>query len=645
MAALDVSQYTYAGVLAWMEQEWRRFHRDREEWQSEKALLCSAVQGLQRQLQALRAEYAQALRRPPQPGAAAAAQQQQQPPGEAQGVPWATPRPPQTPHLDTAEQQGMLAALRLPPSQGVPGVLPPAAAAREPPPEGAFPVHLGSVSDAGSADQVSESGTASSGVDTVVRAFASGGQSEDGLNSSVVRPREVWQASPPPSSDEAVAPPHGLRRASHRVAGASSPNISDWPSGRDSRGSALEGLQSPPSGMPPEDVGPTPTPPVSVPSAADASSSGGRRRWDLRASVRGHFGAVRCACWAGESALALTGGDDHIIRLWDARRVLRSKDRDEPTHTFRGHRAPVVSVRATREEVLAGAADGAIRLWRMPATEGEGEQRTQPAAPSGLGVLLEEHSDAVWGLSVLRLVPGPGPPGRPSSALSFASGGADGKILLWSRAAGAALPSVEHRLHPTPQMTAADFSVAAVHYTTEQLGARRLFAAYCTGTDPGGLAVWQVTWNAAGALDAALMWNRAMQSRPTCISTPAGLMQWVTRRCRGIAQPESAAAVGDASGAIEMIDLSDGSVLTRLVPHTGAVTAVQCIGDALISSSHDGTVQRSGVTEGRGEGELAAGHLRRFGEGVCGVICHAGKGIAVSYGADSSIAWHCAPRS
>jgi WD40 repeat protein len=107
------------------------------------------------------------------------------------------------------------------------------------------------------------------------------------------------------------------------------------------------------------------------------STSDGRPLWQVDAH------RARCVCWSPDASTLVTGGADHLLRLWDAAAATVR------TTFEQGHTAPVLAVRFTADgkRVFSHGEESAVRMWD-PAT---GKQNGKPIAPqtplSGMAVL------------------------------------------------------------------------------------------------------------------------------------------------------------------------------------------------------------------------------------------------------------------
>ena len=125
------------------------------------------------------------------------------------------------------------------------------------------------------------------------------------------------------------------------------------------------------------------------------------------ASFIGHTSFVRSIAFSGDGGRLVTGTQDGVVRLWNARR--EGEIRDE-MHLFRGHEGAVESVAFTPDgrRIITAATDGTVRIWdavqgsELLALPG---QRDYPKAcalsPDGtlLVTALDDGSPRIWGLS------------------------------------------------------------------------------------------------------------------------------------------------------------------------------------------------------------------------------------------------------
>ncbi|MCI0689440.1 MAG: HlyD family efflux transporter periplasmic adaptor subunit, partial [Sporichthyaceae bacterium] len=157
-----------------------------------------------------------------------------------------------------------------------------------------------------------------------------------------------------------------------------------------------------------------------------------------------HKGPVTCAAFSPDGKLLATGGEDHLIRLWDT-------SNGELLHLCppdQGHRGAVTSLHfaSNTELVSAGRGDQSVRVWRLganslPSGVNEFPRRSGDVAdlgvsPDGKRVLFDQGRD----LQVLSLATGQieGVLHNTSPAMNFTTmalfSPKDGKLVLTASA-------------------------------------------------------------------------------------------------------------------------------------------------------------------------------------------------------------------
>jgi WD40 repeat protein/serine/threonine protein kinase/pSer/pThr/pTyr-binding forkhead associated (FHA) protein len=172
-----------------------------------------------------------------------------------------------------------------------------------------------------------------------------------------------------------------------------------------------------------------------------------KRQW----KSEGHQGAVRSVTFSPDGRQALSGGDDHRIKLW---RVATG----ECLQTFHRHRGRVLTVlfHPDRQHILSASDDQAIRIWEIATgqvkqTFNDHHDLTSIAcSPDGLYVLAGDNSIKLWDINtgqVVRTFEGHqgsvrsvvfSPDGR-----FFLSGGDDQQLKLWEVKTGRCLRTLE----------------------------------------------------------------------------------------------------------------------------------------------------------------------------------------------------------
>jgi WD40 repeat protein len=93
-----------------------------------------------------------------------------------------------------------------------------------------------------------------------------------------------------------------------------------------------------------------------VPSASRSSAASNSEA----SCFREHRGWVRCVAFTPDSACALSGGDDAILRLWDL-------SNRRPVIELAGHQGAIMSLAIASDgrRVLSGSWDGTVRFWDL----------------------------------------------------------------------------------------------------------------------------------------------------------------------------------------------------------------------------------------------------------------------------------------
>ena len=291
--------------------------------------------------------------------------------------------------------------------------------------------------------------------------------------------------------------------------------------------------------------------------------------WDLEARkprhILKHAGAVYALAISTDGKTIATGGFDKVIRLWNA-------DSGELKGQREGHTASVrcLAFNPNGDELASGAADYSIRQWSLT------------------GDIVRElhgHSRSVRSLTYL-------PPGL------LASGGDDGRLLVWNSSEGAVL----HSFGPYPDgvlsvaaSAKSSFVVAGlgngkVHVLDPHEGQTRAVlmgaseATHTVAVSPDGRQV------AAGGFDKTIrLWSAGMT--PT---QPAVAYAHASPVRATVISPDRAIVVtGGADGTIRLFDSQSANETARWKAHEGAVEAIafSADGSALASGGADKSVR------------------------------------------------------
>jgi WD40 repeat protein/serine/threonine protein kinase len=324
--------------------------------------------------------------------------------------------------------------------------------------------------------------------------------------------------------------------------------------------------------------------------------------------------------------LALTAGEDHGVRLWDAAggRSLR---------TLYGHGDQVTSVDISADggRAVSASWDGTVRLWDLtsgaclaigevtPWTQGQGERQRRE---------LEEE-DKREGRIVDRCYPAPPDSPELNSASSPARLSANGAVVAWVEADGRIQVWDFDRARPRRTIKG--------HYGASQLelSAAGDRALTCFGGQRGAVRLWDLesgrtVWETDGANCIFVRFGpgdrtviTADGDRTLRVWEPAsgrmlgGLTLPASRHVASVALSEDArvAVIGEWGGIVSYWDLANGRCVRTFKGHQDRVSAVQLAPDGAFarSASLDGTI-RTWRLPGRFEAALRVSRPRGHGE-------------------------------
>ena len=338
----------------------------------------------------------------------------------------------------------------------------------------------------------------------------------------------------------------------------------------------------------------------------------------LTRTLTGHDGWVRAVAVSADGQLAVSGGGDGTVRVWD---LAAGTQRGAP---LTGHKGPVFAVALSADGQLAvsGGDDGTVRVWDLAA----GTQRGAP---------LTGHDDSVFAVAL-------------SADGQFAvSGGRDGTVRVWDLAAGTQrdAPLTGHNGWVRAVALSADgqFAVSGGDDGTVRvwdLAAGTQCDAPLTGHDGRVLAVaFSVDGQLAISADrdddgTVRVWDLAagtQRDTPLDHKRPAWAV-W------GVAlSPDGQLAVsGDVNGTVRIWDLAAGT--QRGAPLTGHNHSVRAValsadGQLAVSGDDDGTVRVWDLAAGTQRDAPLTGHDGR----VRAVALSADGQLAVSGDDDGTV--------
>jgi WD40 repeat protein len=81
------------------------------------------------------------------------------------------------------------------------------------------------------------------------------------------------------------------------------------------------------------------------------------------ATLTGHEGTVNAVVFGPDGRTLATGGDDHMVRLWDAAAHRQIGRLDHESSVY------AVAFSPDGATLAAGGTDDAVRMWRAPFTQ------------------------------------------------------------------------------------------------------------------------------------------------------------------------------------------------------------------------------------------------------------------------------------
>ncbi|KAK3817508.1 MAG: WD40-repeat-containing domain protein [Benniella sp.] len=140
-----------------------------------------------------------------------------------------------------------------------------------------------------------------------------------------------------------------------------------------------------------------------------------------------HMDTVRSVAFHPTDRALLSGSEDGTMKYWNlepALKELKSSLNGEmdPIHTYRGHTKPItaVAISADQNKCFSASMDSTVRSWKLVPMDKETYSRFDPSLPMSSFI---GHTDTVWDIRLFPL--------SVASSQLLASISADGALKIW----------------------------------------------------------------------------------------------------------------------------------------------------------------------------------------------------------------------
>ncbi|WFD00473.1 1,2-dihydroxy-3-keto-5-methylthiopentene dioxygenase [Malassezia yamatoensis] len=142
--------------------------------------------------------------------------------------------------------------------------------------------------------------------------------------------------------------------------------------------------------------------------------------WNLKGSVQAHFDSIRAVTFDLHMSRLFTASDDATIKHWTTK-TSAGETQVDLLHTLRGHQAGVTCllVYKERRSLYSGSMDGTVRVWSLS----DEPESTTPSS-SIPSQVLAQHPEAVWGMALF--------PSETQDEPTLGTVSSDGYVRIWS---------------------------------------------------------------------------------------------------------------------------------------------------------------------------------------------------------------------
>ncbi|WFD44537.1 1,2-dihydroxy-3-keto-5-methylthiopentene dioxygenase [Malassezia psittaci] len=142
--------------------------------------------------------------------------------------------------------------------------------------------------------------------------------------------------------------------------------------------------------------------------------------WNLKGSVQAHFDSIRAVTFDLHMSRLFTASDDATIKHWTTK-TSAGETQVDLLQTLRGHQAGVTCLLVYKEHrsLYSGSMDGTVRVWSL---SDSAESTTPP--PSITSQVFAQHPQAVWGMALF--------PTETQDEPTIGTVSSDGLVRIWS---------------------------------------------------------------------------------------------------------------------------------------------------------------------------------------------------------------------
>ncbi|KAK3929953.1 Striatin-3 [Frankliniella fusca] len=325
-----------------------------------------------------------------------------------------------------------------------------------------------------------------------------------------------------------------------------------------------------------------------------------RKTWHAKYTLRSHFDSVRALAFHPVEPVLITASEDNTLKLWNLSKTVPSKKSTsldvEPLYTFRWHTGPVLclAMSTSGDQCFSGGVDGKIICWNLPNPNIDPYDSYDPSV---LACTLDDHSDAIWGLSIHKQRP------------QLLSCSADGTVKLWSPQSKIPLLST----YSSEQ----DGVPSSVDFVRDE--PNRMVTAFSSSH----CVIYDLETTKPVV---------RLESSQEVLNNVVG--RQINRVVAHPTLPLTITAHDDRH--IRFYDNTSGKLIHSMVAHLDSVTslAVDPNGLYLLSGSHDCSIRLWNVENKTCVQEITA-HRKKFDESILDVAFHPSRPFIASAGADA----------